>query len=278
MYKIAIITCWYGAYPWYFPYFIHSCCYNPTIDFIIITDNTETIPCKPENVKIIYKSLDTLNSLVRKKMKFPVNINNPYKLNDFKPAYGFILSRIIRGYDFWGYADIDVMYGDIRGFMTDELLSSHDVLSSRHDYMAGTFSMFKNVPWINTLFMRSRDYKKVFQSDEHYCFDECNNLFPELDKGYSVLDFPDKIQSITYVVKKAEAEGKLKAYFDFIVVDGVPGRILWKNGKVFYKNMYEIMYYNLIRFKRECKMPKVFNPMPTSIYFTPSRIIANKIL
>jgi hypothetical protein len=263
--------------PWYFPYFIHSCSYNPTIDFIIITGNTDTIPSKPDNVKIIYKSLDTLKALVSRKMEFTINISSPYKLNDFKPAYGFIFSRIIRGYDFWGYADIDVVYGDIRGFMTDELLSQYDVFSSRHDYMAGTFSLFKNEYRINTLFMRSRDYKKVFQTDEHYCFDECNNLFPELDKGHSILEFPDKIQSITYVVKKAEEEGKIKAYFDFIVVDGVPGKILWKDGKVFYKNRFEIMYYNLIRFKRECRKPTVFCPMTTSIYFTPTRIIANKI-
>lgn len=273
MFKIAIITCWYGPYPWYFAYFIHSCSFNPTVDFIIITGNTETIPAKPENVKIIYKTLDQLNSLVSIKMKFLVNISSPYKLNDFKPAYGFIFSSIIHGYEFWGYADIDVVYGNIREFMTDELLSRYDVISTRHDYMAGTFSMFKNKRRINTLFMLSRDYKKVFQTDKHYCFDECNNLFSELDEGHSILDFPDKIQSITYVVKKAEEEGKLKAFFDFMVVDGVPGKIMWRNGKVFYKRKYEILYYNLIRFKRECKKQKVFNPMPTSIYFTQDRII-----
>jgi len=273
MLKIAIITCWYGDYPWYFSYFIHSCSFNRTIDFIIITSNTDSIANKPENVKIIHASMDKLQSLVSRKMKFTVNIGYAYKLNDFKPAYGFIFSRIIREYDFWGYADIDVMYGDIRGFMTDDLLSRYDVLSSRHDYMAGTFSMFKNEYRINTLFMQSRDYKKVFQTGKNYCFDECNNLFPELDKGRSILDFPNKIQSITYVVKKAEADGRLKAFFDFIVVDGVPGKIMWRNGKVFYKKKYEIMYYNLIRFKRECKKPKVFNPMPATIYFTPNRIL-----
>ncbi len=44
MYKsIGMLTCWYGPYPWYFPYFIHSCGFNPTIDFILITDNSELI-------------------------------------------------------------------------------------------------------------------------------------------------------------------------------------------------------------------------------------------
>ena len=60
--SIALLTCWYGPYPWYFPYFIHSCRYNPTIDFIIITDNIEPIHNKTNNVKIIYKTLDEIKS------------------------------------------------------------------------------------------------------------------------------------------------------------------------------------------------------------------------
>ncbi len=51
--SIAIITCWYGDYPWYFPYFVKSCKYNPSIDFIIVTDNKNVIPEKPDNIKAV---------------------------------------------------------------------------------------------------------------------------------------------------------------------------------------------------------------------------------
>ncbi len=57
---LGIITCWYGPYPWYFPYFVHSCVFNPTVDFIIITDNIEPIPNKPENIKIIFRPSDEI--------------------------------------------------------------------------------------------------------------------------------------------------------------------------------------------------------------------------
>ena len=59
--KIAMITCWYGSFPWYFPYFIHSCTYNPSIDFYIITDNEQIVTDKPDNVKIIYTHRNKLN-------------------------------------------------------------------------------------------------------------------------------------------------------------------------------------------------------------------------
>jgi len=67
--KIAIITCWYGPYPWYFPYFVISCSYNPTVDFYIITDNQEIILNKPKNLIIVFKTLEEINILFSKKMK-----------------------------------------------------------------------------------------------------------------------------------------------------------------------------------------------------------------
>ena len=274
--SIAILSCWYGSYPWYFPYFIHSCSYNHTVDFIIITDNQEPIPNKPANLKIIYKTLDEIKAICTIKLGFTVNIDYPYKLCDFKPAYGFLFPEIIKGYDFWGHGDIDVVYGDIRGFMTDELLNNYDIISSRHDYITGTFCLYRNNQQMNTLFMQSKDYKKVFSSDNHFCFDECNFLFQELQNGASIFDYPDNIQSMTYVVQKAAKENKLKAFFDFIIVEGTPGKIKFDNGKIIYKGLYEAMFYHLIRFKTECIKPVVLNPMPETYYFTSKRILVNK--
>jgi len=274
--KIGIITYYLGEMPWYFFYFLHSCRYNPTIDFIIITDEEVKRKDTPANVFIIKKSLDEFKKLATKKLGFEVTISHPYKLCDFKPAYGFLFAELIKNYDFWGHGDIDVMYGNIRNFMNENLLNSYDVISSRHDYIAGTFCLYRNTGQMNSLFMQSKDYQKVFSNPEHFCFDECSNLFDELESGASIFDFPNAIQSMTYVVKKAEADGKLKAYFDFIIVEGVPGKIKWEKGKIIYKNKFEAMYYNLIRFKKECERPKILEPLPDKIYFTPKKILTKK--
>ena len=274
--QIAIITCWYGSYPWYFPYFIHSCKFNSTIDFIIITDNDDEISNKSENVKIINKSLEEIRLIATEKMAFAANIYYPYKLCDFKPTYGFLFPEIIEGYEFWGHGDIDVVYGNIRAFITDELLNNFDIISCRHDYITGTFCLFKNNKLINNLFMLSKDFKKVFSSPYHFCFDECNFLWKQLERGASIFDFPDNIESMTWVVKKAEAQGKLKAFFDFIIIEGTPGEIKWDKGKVIYKDTYEAMFYHLIKFKTECKRPKVLSPMPDQFYFTAKKIMISQ--
>ncbi len=274
--SIAILTCWYGRYPWYFSYFIHSCKHNPTIDFVLITDNESTIANKPDNVKIVKKTLEEIKGTASERLGFIVSIDNHYKLCDFKPAYGFLFPEIIKGYDFWGYGDIDVVYGNVRDFMTTDILNNYDVISSRHDYVSGSFCLFRNSQQINTLFKQSKDYQKVFSSTDHFCFDECNFLWAELENGASVFDYPDHTQSMTWVVKKAELEGELKAFFDFIVVEGIPGEIMWHKGKIIYKGLYEAMFYHLIKFKKKCKRPIIFDPIPDTFYFTPTRIIANQ--
>ncbi len=162
--KIAMLTCWCGPYPWYLHYFIQSCLYNLTIDFIIITDNKEAIPNKPKNVIIVNKTINEIGAVASEKLGFTVNIDFPYKLCDFKPAYGFIFSEIFANYDFWGHGDLDVIYGNIRNFITDEMLRDFDIISPRPDWVPGCFLLFKNTEKVNTLFMQSKDYRKVFES------------------------------------------------------------------------------------------------------------------
>ncbi len=60
--KIGIITYYLGEMPWYFFYFLHSCRYNPTIDFIIITDEEVKRKDTPANVFIIKKACMNLKS------------------------------------------------------------------------------------------------------------------------------------------------------------------------------------------------------------------------
>lgn len=116
MSKIAIVICYYGSFPWYFPYFLHSCKFNPTIDFLIFTDISYEREI-PKNVYFINLSIEEVKTIASKKLGFRVNIDFPYKLCDFKPAYGYIFSDYIDGYQFWGQSDIDVIYGDMMNFL-----------------------------------------------------------------------------------------------------------------------------------------------------------------
>ena len=285
--SIALIICYYGEFPWYFSYFIHSCGFNPTIDFYIVTDNhTMALPL-PGNVKVIYKTLRQTRELATKKLGFEVNLSYSYKLCDFKPAYGFIFSEILGKYDFWGHCDMDVVFGNIRDFMTEDLLDNHDVISVRADWLTGCFLLFRNVLKVNTLFLQSKDYRKVFSTDKHYCFDETNFKHDAFTDGKAYYEIESEIESMTHVVKKMEAENYVKPYFDLHIIEGGSfGKLMWDDGRLIYKNRFEVLLYHLINFKSHY-FPKQVNPSipdrftisPTKIYHKPkSKLISNGLI
>lgn len=270
--SIAVITCWYGAYPWYLPYFIHSCTFNPTLDFYIITDNLESISNKPDNVKIIFKTIEELKTLASEKLGFPVNIDYPYKLCDFKPAYGFLFPEITQGYDFWGQSDLDIIYGNVRDFITQDMLDHFDFISLRHDYTTGCFALYKNNNVMNKFFMSSKDYQKVFSEAKHYCFDECNFVWHELSVGTSIFDLETEIESFTHLIKRAEQKQEIKAHFDFILLEGLTGRITFDNGRIYYKNQFEGIMYHLYFLKKGYNPQKIPQKIPNKYFISKSKI------
>lgn len=248
MQSIVLINCYFGKFPWYFSFFIKSCVSNPTIDFIIFSDAayTDTLPA---NVCIIPLDLSAFNLLASEKLGFEISLKNAYKLCDFKPAYGVIFSDYLDRYDFWGMCDIDIILGRIREFITDEMLDEYDVINTRHDYLTGSFMLFRNNDTINNLFIKSKDYKKVFESDKHYCFDECNFKHAQMENEMNIFDVDCEIESMEHVIRKEMELGSINVFFDFLVVDGLSGKLKWDNGLLSYSNKLEILLYHLIQYK-----------------------------
>lgn len=167
MKKIILINCYFGKFPSFFNLFLKSCEANPSVDFLIFSD------CKCEhhvsNIIFKYISFEELRDKIKKKFDFPITLETPYKLCDYKPAYGYIFEDEIRGYDFWGNCDIDMLFGDIRSFLTDNLLNKYDKF-----YQLGHLTLYRNTPSINRIFMNNGYpcYKDVFTTNKIMVFDE----------------------------------------------------------------------------------------------------------
>lgn len=270
--RIAFVNCYFGKLPWYFNYFVHTCRYNPQIDFFIITDHYHELAGLPENVRIVPKTLEEINHIASEKLGFATNIKGGYKLCDFKPTYGLLFEDILQGYEFWGINDIDIILGNITGFITDEILSEYELISMRDDYITGYFSLFRNNEKMNMLFTESKDYKRVLSSDVHYCFDETNFKHKEFAIGipYSLID--TEIESMTHVVRRLQASNVLKAYFNWHVIEACPGRIRWDKGTLIYKNEFEAILYHLITLKERYNPVNKITHIPDTFSISPTRI------
>lgn len=246
MNKIILINCYFGKLPWYFNLFLKSCETNSTIDFLIFL-NEEVIREVPENVKIIYFTLEKFNFLASEKLNLDINIKSGYKLCDLKPAYGIIFQDYLNKYDFWGVCDIDLVFGRIREFMNDDLLNKYDVISVKDSFPSGYFLLFKNKDEINNLFKKSKDYKKIFQTSKNYCFDECGGAYDEVMSGMNILDTDTETESIHHILIKEQ--DNINVHFDLLIIEGTPGNLKWNKGILSYKDEYEILLYHFSNYK-----------------------------
>ena len=126
---------------------------------------------------------------------------------------------------------------------------------------------------MNKLFSLSKDYRKVLSDGKHYCFDETNFQWQGFTEGKLYHEIPSEIESMTHLIKKLEEQNYLKVHFDFLIVEGVPGKLKWERGKLYYKNKYEVLLYHLVLFKNRCVTPNVVKKIPNKFSITPSRIL-----
>ena len=177
MKSIAFIILYFGKLPDNFSIWLKSCEYNPTINFILFTDDERTFNYPP-NIKVYYTTFNEIKAKIQDKYSFKISLNTPYELCDYKVAYGDIFREYIKDFNFWGYCDIDIIWGNIRKFFTEDILNKYDKIG-----FLGHSTIYKNKEYINTIYKKELHgkviYKDFFQVPYNNFFDEkgINELF-----------------------------------------------------------------------------------------------------
>lgn len=221
MKKIAIIVPYFGKLPYNFQLWLEGCRHNSTIDWFIYTDD-KTNYNYPSNVKVTYCDFSDIKSRFQSKIDFQIVLDKPYKLCDYKVSYGDMFSDELNGYDYWGYCDVDLLFGNIRKFLTDEVLEQYEKIGFQ-----GHLTLYKNTPEVNTRYKTEisgiMSYKDIFTTTENCLFDE-----PVSDEMYEYLKIP--------VYKKVEF-----AHLDKYAVDFYLKHLPMEEN---YKNVHQVFTWN----------------------------------
>ena len=161
--RVIFIIPYFGILPNYFDLWLKSCEYNPNFNWLIITDDKREFNY-PKNVSVIYKSFSEVKIYIEGKFDFKICLERPHKLCDYKPAYGYIFNDLINDYDFWGYCDLDCIFGNLSKYITKEMLEKYDKIFS-----LGHMTLYRNNKYINSLFMKTINnrlrYREVFSTN-----------------------------------------------------------------------------------------------------------------
>lgn len=241
MNKIAIICPYFGKLPLNINVTINSMKNNNFIDWYILTDDNYLF--EYDNIFFIKYTFNQMRDLISNKIG--TSLYNPYKLCDYKVTYGYLFEEILKKYDFWGYCDLDIIFGDLSKIFNSENLNKYQKILDK-----GHISIYKNIEDINKAFMYSdiigKDYRYMLDSKYIYCFDEryptnhlaINEIIERM--GYNVLNNTDTCIDIDI------------KYNNFYNVDDIKIKNLYfeyKNKKLFIKSFKgmskEITYVHL---------------------------------
>ena len=166
--KIAILVCYLGPLPGYFPLWAKSCAANPSFDFLLLTDQQPGD--LPPNVRCMETSLPALRRQFSEMLGMEISLERPYKLCDFKPLYGELFAELLRPYDFWGHCDLDQIFGCLPDFIDDALLKRYDKF-----YKLGHLTIYRNDPACNARYRLPgyrADWREIVTKPAAYLFDE----------------------------------------------------------------------------------------------------------
>jgi hypothetical protein len=172
MKSIAIIMPYFGKWPQWADLFFSSCQYNNDIDFLFYTDCEPPESASSDNIKFHQTTFHDYCQRVSDTLKIDFHTQRTYKLCDLKPFYGYIHQEELKGYDFWGFGDMDLVWGDIRSFYTDEVLSRYDVLSTHADRLSGHLGLFRNNKKYTELPFKQNRWQELLMTQENVLFDE----------------------------------------------------------------------------------------------------------
>ncbi|UVJ44442.1 hypothetical protein NVV94_02210 [Pseudomonas sp. LS1212] len=169
--RILFIIPYFGRWPFWMPFFLASCRCNPDIDWLLFSD-CGTPEDLPDNVRIEAISFTEYCQMVSKRLEIDFVPTEAYKLCDIKPALGYIHADRLKGYDFWAFGDIDLIYGDLRAYFTAERLANHDLFSTHERRVAGHLCLMRNTACKRELFKEIKGWRTRFTDNEHHALDE----------------------------------------------------------------------------------------------------------
>ena len=134
--SIRLVVPYFGQRPAYFSLVVRSMAANPDVSWMLLTD--QPVMDAPPNVAVQVCTFDDLARRVQSFFAFEISLERPYKLCDFRPAFGEIFAEELAGYDFWGHSDLDVIFGRIRDHLPAAAFEADKILFN------GNFGLYRN--------------------------------------------------------------------------------------------------------------------------------------
>lgn len=183
MNKIALIIPYFGEFPEWMPLYLYSCSRQRNIDFLYFTDCK--LPKKIyDNTIFIRTTFAEYCEKVSNRLNIDFHPIKSYKLCDLKPFYGMVHEDDLNKYEWWGFGDLDLIYGDLSLLVNGENMRKYDLLTTHIDKVAGHFTIVRKDSEFTRVPLKIPNWMDKLTLDKHVFLDETE--FAELVKPWKV--------------------------------------------------------------------------------------------
>lgn len=157
--RVAFIIPYIGAWPRWSQLFFESCRFNTNVDVILLCQAGPPFALTG-NVRVAKMTRAEIIGRLEKVTGLSLGNMGVHKISDLKPFYGLAFADLLNGYTFWGYCDVDMMFGSLGKLLTDEFLKSIDLFTAHNEYFMGHFTILRNIQAINRLCFEIENWKE----------------------------------------------------------------------------------------------------------------------
>lgn len=173
--QLVALLPYFGSLPTTFELTLASMRRNTCIDWVIVTDQPGIEAS--ENVAVFKSTLALLRQEFSLALGFDVMLERPYKLCDFRPAYGELFAAFTNGYEYWGYCDADVVFGDLGRSIRPAIAANAGKIFQRGHLSFIRNDAYHSSIWRNAVSGEGAGYREVFSSPENFLFDEAGGFY-----------------------------------------------------------------------------------------------------
>lgn len=172
MKKCAIVIPYFGTeWPIWFPLYLYSLGKNKDILDVYFITNILPPSYAPDNAKFQICNFKEYSKKVSEKLNIQFVPESPYKLCDLKPFLPIIHADQLTQYDYVGFGDLDLIYGNLSKWL-NKVGENKTVISTHIDRISGHFVLLKNTPRIINKAFYIPKWREILQDNKHHGIDE----------------------------------------------------------------------------------------------------------
>lgn len=265
--KVGVILTWVGPWRPWIELTLHSFSGNVGFDLHILSPQPPPMALA-RNIRHHPFSVADFSQRIGHLLGTEFTLKRPYKLCDFRPTFGHLFADILKDYEFWGWCDEDIVWGDLARSFPESVLGSYDIITSCRCSITGQFTLIRQSEETSALYTRIPGWReKLLHQATNYFLEEgpLNDVALAMEAKEQLRVLRRQIQ--THDVNSAEWNDWADRLE--VAASGHPhgefkhGPAFWQNGRIFNEaSGDEFAFFHFKSWKCDWALPRIPLPPP----------------